>query len=206
MRHRPRPGSLAWAALAIAALYFAVITWSYETIPRSNTAVGHFDAVVVLGTPSLPNGAPSLEQTSRVTEGVREYRAGVAAHMIMTGGAAHNTFVEAHTMAELAERLGVPQADVIEEGRAQNTIQNIFYSAALMQQHGWRSAEVVSSPSHLPRAALILEHYSFPWRTQAAPWPAQFSKMHILLAYWAEATYTSKLRWIGFKRSPYLAR
>ena len=139
-------------------------------------------------------------------EGIREYRAEVAPHIIMSGGPAHNEFVEARTMAELATRQGVPAGDVIEERRAQNTVQNIFYSSELMRQRGWKSAEVVSSPSHLPRAALILAHSSLAWRTDAAPWPTQFSKAHVLLAYLAEATYSCKLRWIGFKRTPYLPR
>ena len=206
MSERSDARSLTVLAVTVVLMWLVGVAWSYETIPLSDTAAGHFDTIIVLGTPSLPDGAPSLEQSSRVLEGVREYRAGVASHIIMTGGPAHNNFVEAHTMAELAAREGVPRCDLIEEGRAQNTVQNVFYSSLLMRQHGWKSAEIVSSPSHLPRAALILEHYSFAWRTHAAPWPGQFSKMHILLAYWEEAIYSCKLRWIGFKRTPYLPR
>lgn len=179
---------------------------SYVTIASGNTAATRFDTIIVLGTPSLPDGSPSPDQRMRVDEGVREYFAGVAPHMIMTGGAAHNRFVEAHTMVALARAEGVPGEALVEEGRAQNTIQNIFYSQLLMKAHGWGSAEVVSSPSHLPRAALILEHYSFGWRTHAAVWPRQFSKGHILLAYVFEAGYCTKLRWIGFKASPFLPR
>lgn len=178
--------------------------WSYETIPGSDTSATHFDTLIVLGTPSLPDGSPSPDQSARVSEGVREYRAGVAPRIIMTGGAAHNAFVEAHTMLELAAQQGVPRSDLIEEDEARDTVQNIFYSSVLMQQHGWKSAEIVSSPSHLPRAALILAHYPFAWRTHPAPWPMQISRLHIMLAYWAEATYSCKLRWIGFRKTPYL--
>ncbi len=192
--------------LLVALLLLSGVVWSYRTIPLRDTSATRFDTILVLGTPSLPDGSPSLEQRARVLEGVREYRAGVAPHIIMTGGAAHNRFVEAHTMVELAAEQGVPRRDLIEEGQAQNTLQNIFYSAILMQQHGWKSTEVVSSPSHLPRAALILQHYPLAWRMHAAPWPREFSKAHILMAYWAEATYTSKLRWIGFRRTRYLPR
>ena len=199
-----KAGTSAAIAMTMAAMCLAGVVWSYETIPLGNTAVTRFDTILVLGTPSLPDGSPSLEQSARVMEGVREFRAGVAPHIIMTGGPAHNQFVEAHTMAEMAARQGVPRSDLTEEDRAQNTIQNIFYSSILMQQHGWKSAEVVSSPSHLPRAALILERYTFAWQTHAAPWPAQFSRTHVLLAYWEEAIYSCKLRWIGFRQTPYL--
>ena len=191
----------------VALLWLLGVFVSYVTIPTRNTTATHFDTIIVLGTPSLPDGSASLDQRMRVAEGVREYRAGVAPRMIMTGGAAHNHFVEAHTMVELARAEGVPQDALIEEGRAQNTIQNIFYSELLMQAHGWGSAEVVSSPNHLPRAALILGHYhSLAWRTDAAVWPPEFTAGHIQLAYLSEATYCFMLRWIGFKASPYLPR
>jgi len=94
-------------------------------------------------------------------EGVREYKAGVAPHLIMTGGAAHNQFVEANVMRDLAVAQGVPAEVVLVEGQAQNTIQNIYYSEKIMAAQHWTSAEVISSASHLPRAALILKHYSF---------------------------------------------
>ena len=38
-----------------------------------------------------------------------------------------------------------------------------------MKAHGWHSAEVISSPCHLPRAALIFNLLPLEWRTHAAP-------------------------------------
>ena len=76
--------------------------------------------------------------------------AGVAQHMIVTGGAAHNQFYEADCMRRTAIEAGVPPDAVVEERQAQDTIQNIWFSKQIMDAHGWRSAEVVSSPSHLP--------------------------------------------------------
>ena len=148
----------------------------YLTIPTRNTDATHFDTIIVLGYPAQHDGTPSPEQRERVLEGVREYKSGVASHIIMTGAAAHNQYVEAHVMAELALSQGVPASALIEESQAQNTIQNLFYSAQIMKQHGWNSAEIVSSPSHLPRAALIVNalnidqpNLSIQWRTHAAP-------------------------------------
>ena len=89
-----------------------VVYGNYLTLPTHNTAANQFDAIIVLGTPSRLDGTPSPEQRERVLEGVREYRAGIAPRIIMTGGPAHNHFVEAHTMAELAASQGVPSADV----------------------------------------------------------------------------------------------
>jgi uncharacterized SAM-binding protein YcdF (DUF218 family) len=107
-------------------------------------------------------------------------------------------------MAKLAEQEGVP-ADAIEvEGQAQNTIQNVYYSNQIMQRKGWRSVEVVSSPSHLPRAGLILAHYGFPWTERAARWPPELSWQKRLQIYAGEIAYTFELRWQGFPATPFL--
>src|SRR5277367_1473844 len=162
-------------ALALGVLLVAGTVFSYRSIPSANAGMTHVDTIIVLGTPANPDGTPSPEQRERTLEGVREYKAGVAPHLILTGGPAHNQFVEAHVMAVLAIAQGVPPDAVIEEDNAQNTVQNIFYSQRIMAQHNWSSAEVVSSPSHLPRTALILEHYPLNWRTHPAPWPSEYA-------------------------------
>ena len=174
------------------------------TIPSGNTSLDHFDTLIVLGTPTEPDGTPSPEQRERTLEGVREYKAGIAPRIIMTGGSAHNQYVEAEVMRKLAIEQGVPASAVIAEGQALNTIQNIFYSERIMTANHWSSAEVISSPSHLPRTALILSHYHFAWRTHAAPWPREYSWFQ-RAAHWAvEAEYCLRLRFFGFPHTQYL--
>ena len=163
-----------------------------------------FDTLIVLGSPADPDGKPSPEQRERVLEAVREFKAGRAGHLIVSGAAVHNQWSEGATMARVAEAAGVPEEDIVVEDRARNTIQNIFYSHQIMQQHGWTSAEVVSSPSHLPRSALILEHYGFAWRTQAAHWPLEYEWWRIAPYYVYEALGTTALRWFGFRASPFM--
>jgi uncharacterized SAM-binding protein YcdF (DUF218 family) len=180
------------------------IILNYESIPSSNTTLTHFDTIVVLGTPARLDGTPSPEQRERTLEGVHEFKAGIASHLIFTGAAAHNQFVEAHVMATLAIDQGVPPDAIIEEGQAQNTIQNIFYSQRIMAARGWTSAEVVSSPSHLPRTALILEHFPIQWRTHPAPWPPEYSFWQRLIHFTGEAESCLKLRIHGFPASRFL--
>jgi uncharacterized SAM-binding protein YcdF (DUF218 family) len=188
--------------LVIAAIVGVAVV--YRTIPTSDTNLRHFDTIIVLGTPANPDGTPSPEQRERTLEGVREFKAGVAPNLILTGGPAHNQYIEAHVMATLAIAQGVPPSAVIEEDHAQNTIQNIFYSQRIMTQHGWTSAEVVSSPSHLPRTALILEHFPLQWRTHLAPWPPQYAFWQRAAHYSVEAQSCFKLRGLGFPRTPFL--
>ncbi len=199
-----RKALLSLVLLFLAALGAIWILW--RAIPQSNTAQQNFDVILVLGTPALKDGSPSPEQRSRVLEGVREWRSGVAPRIIFSGSAAHNQWVEADTMAKFAEQQGVPAADIIEERQAMDTIQNVYYSVAIMRIHQWHSADVVSSWSHLPRAALILAHFPILWRTHAAPWPPEFGIRDKSIRDWREATYCLVLRFRGFTPSRFISR
>ena len=189
---------------ALVVFVIAGVALVYRTIPTHNTNLTHFDTIIVLGTPARLDGTPSPEQRERTLEGVRQFKAGIAPHLIFTGAAAHNQFVEAHTMATLAEAEGISPDAIIEEGQAQNTIQNIFYSQRIMAAHGWTSAEIVSSPSHLPRTALILEHFSFQWSTHPAPWPPEYTFWQRAAHYSVEAEYCLRLEIFGFPTTRFL--
>ena len=200
--------------LLVPAVAFGLILYgSFITLPTQNTAATHFDTIIVLGNPARPDGTPSPEQRERVLEGVREYRAGIAPRLILTGGAAHNQFVEAHVMAQFAESQGVPASALIEEGQAQNTIQNIYFSAQIMHSHGWSSAEVVSSPSHLGRAAMILTAFdrrqpalALNWRTHPARWPPEYSFLDKAALFALESSRCLYLRVFSFPSSRFLPR
>ncbi len=124
---------------------------------------------MVLGSPADPDGNPTPIELARVTEAVNEYVRGVAPRMIITGGPAHNQFVEAEVMARVAEAQGIPAGAIVEEPTARDTMENACDSLRIMRRHGWESAEVISSASHLPRAGLMLSRLPLKWRTHAAP-------------------------------------
>jgi uncharacterized SAM-binding protein YcdF (DUF218 family) len=191
-------------ALVCGVIYVGVVFLLDRALPLSNTSAAHFDTLIVLGNPAKRDGTPGPEMRERVLEGVREYRAGVAPRIIMTGGAAHNDYVEAHVMAELAEAQGVPAAAIVEESQAKDTIQNAYYSVRIMQEHSWYSAEVVSSDGHLPRASLIFAHFPIAWRMHAAPWPQQYGLLHRAAIEWYEAADTARLRITSFPESRFL--
>lgn len=166
---------LSWKARAIsgcAAVAVGLVTWAAiarALAPTGNTTKEHFDVLIVLGYPADADGNPMPTELARVTEAVNEYERGVAPKMIMTGGAAHNRYVEAEVMARVAEAQGIPAGAILLEPQAQDTIQNACDSLRIMQRHGWESAEVVASASRLPRMGLILSRLPLKWRTHAAP-------------------------------------
>jgi uncharacterized SAM-binding protein YcdF (DUF218 family) len=160
--------------LTLAALLLVVglLAWGVVArllAPVSNTALTRLDAIIVLGNPADSDGNPTPMQLARVIEGVHEYERGVAPRLILTGGAARNQFVEARVMARSAHAQGIPETAIFIEPEAKDTIQNACYAVRIMKTHGWRSAEVVSSANHLPRAAMIFNELPLAWRTHAAP-------------------------------------
>lgn len=160
------------AALTAFGLVLVLTLWAVvarRLAPISNTSRDHFDAILVLGTPADADGNPTPEQLARVTEAVREYERAIAPRIVFTGGAAHNQFVEADVMARAAAAQGIPPSAIFVETKSQDTIQNACFSARLMSNHGWRSAEVISSRYHLPRAGMIFSHTALEWRMRPAP-------------------------------------
>ena len=158
--------------LAVILLILSLLGWGVLArmlAPVSNTSLTRFDAIIVLGTSADRDGNPSPEMLARVTEGVREYERGVAPRLILSGAAVHNQFVEARVMAATAHAQGIPESAIYEEPQARDTIQNACFTERMMKAHGWSSAEVVSSASHLPRAGIIFSELPLEWRTHAAP-------------------------------------
>jgi uncharacterized SAM-binding protein YcdF (DUF218 family) len=193
------------AFLVLAACVFALLLWAIiarHTAPMGDVGHQTFDAIIILGTPADSDGNPTPELLDRVTEGVHEYERGVARQIIVTGAAAHNGFVEADVMARVAQAQGVPASQIVEEPKALDTIQNACYSARIMKNHGWHSAEVVSSASHLPRAAMIFSHLPverIEWRMHMAPanlTPGYYSSAADLVETLKTARYLVWSRWI----------
>ena len=158
-------------SVAILAVIGLLVLWAVvarRIAPVANTSRDHFDAIVVLGYPADDDGNPTPEQLARVTEAVREYERGVAPRIVFSGGAAGNHFVEADVMARVAAAQGIPPSAIFVETKAKDTIQNACFAARLMSNHGWRSAEVVSSEYHLPRASMIFSRTPLEWRMHSA--------------------------------------
>jgi uncharacterized SAM-binding protein YcdF (DUF218 family) len=163
---------LARGAIAVVALIVGLFAWAAVAralAPAANTSQSQFDVLIVLGYPADDDGNPSPTEQARVAEAVHEYERGAAQRMIITGGAVDNQYVEAEVMARTAKARGIPAGAIVEETQARNTIENACDSMRIMRSHGWQSAEVVTSPSHAPRAAMIFGRLPLKWRMQAAP-------------------------------------
>lgn len=123
----------------------------------------------MLGSRVDSDGNPPPLMMARVTEGVREYERGVAPRLIMTGGPDSGRPAQAEVMARVAESQGVPASAVLLEPKARDTMENACFTARILKQHGWHSAEVVTSASHTPRAGMIFSELPIDWRMHTAP-------------------------------------
>lgn len=120
------------------------------------------DVAVVLGCPSEDDGRPSPCLQCRVRAAQQVLVQGRVQALIFSGGAAHNRHVEAEVMARLAQRRGVGRERVLLEGQSLTTWQNLRYSQRIMQAHGFRSALLISTRDHLPRARRFAAYYGIP--------------------------------------------
>ena len=172
MRRRRHMGWRSITTLMFVGFIVVTLAWAALTrafAPSGNTSTSRFDTLVVLGSPADSDGNPKPVMLSRVTEAVREYERGVAPRMIFTGGHDGHNFAEAPVMARVAQSLGVPASAVFVEAESNDTIHNACFTARIMKAHGWRSAEIITSPVHVRRAGIIFSHSAIQWRIHAAP-------------------------------------
>lgn len=120
------------------------------------------DVGIALGCPADDDGLPSLCQLCRVKGALRALRQGRVQAIIFSGGAAHNRYVEGEVMAALSRAFGVAEKQILVEGRALTTWQNLRYAQRIMLAHGYRTALLISTRDHLPRARRFADYYGIP--------------------------------------------
>ncbi|XGW00852.1 MAG: YdcF family protein (plasmid) [Leptolyngbya sp. BL-A-14] len=163
----------------------------FITAPMYPVGNKTFDVIIALGYPSLENGQPSAMLKQRVGEAVRLFNAHAAHHLMLTGGAAHNRFVEAAVMAAVARSMGVPAAAIVQETQAKNTCQNALNSVGIMQKKHWQSAIVVTSPNHLKRANYLFAPYPIHVAVASSGYPAEMHFfVRLLFNQWEQYALT----------------
>ncbi len=175
-RRKPaRRRRLGWRTVStLSVLGFLFISFSWAAVslvfaPKGNSDASRFDTLIVLGSPADSDGNPRPTMLSRVSEAVREYGRGIAPRMIFSGGTDGRAYAQAVVMAHVAQAQGVPDSAIVIESESNDTIHNACYSARIMKAHGWRSAEVITSPIHTHRAGMVFSHFPFAWHMHVAP-------------------------------------
>lgn len=120
--------------------------------------LGRADVAIVLGSRVEHDGRPSPRLAARLDKAAELYRAGLFANVIVSGGFGKEGFDEAVVMRAYLVARGVPAAAVIADSAGVDTAATARNSAALMRQHQWRSALIVTQYFHITRTRLALRN------------------------------------------------
>ncbi|WP_280269541.1 YdcF family protein [Nocardia wallacei] len=152
-----------WAAAALgAAVPVAAAEWLHRRASRRYPNAdlpsgprGGTEAVVVLGFPPRADGGTHPLQRWRCRIAARSMDPGRAGIMVFTGGAVRRKWPEAEVMARYARtRLGVPEARIRIENKAESTWQNIEFTIPLIEHAD--HIKIASDPMHAARARRYL--------------------------------------------------
>jgi len=111
------------------------------------------DVGVVLGSKVIPDGTPSDRLRARLDRAAELYRQGMFTRIIVSGGTGVEGFSEARVMADyLAGQQAVPRVAILMDEHGDTTEATARNSAAIMKEHGFRSALVVTQYFHITRS------------------------------------------------------
>jgi len=165
-----------WLTASLEAQYPALSVDAYQPA----------DVAILLGGALSPAAAgepyPDLgEAADRILHAYRIYRAGLAPKILISGG---NLFPdgrpsEGQQMADLLVALGVDRSAIIVEGNSRNTFENARETAQIWQREGFKSALLVTSSMHMPRALAVFGKAGLP----VEPAATDFRSGHALMPF-----------------------
>lgn len=142
------------------------------------------DAIVVFGAAVWSGGQASPTLQRRTLHAVDLYKQGMAPLIVLSGGLGKNPPTEAEAMASLCRDAGVEDRALLLEDRSTSTVENVAFSAALLQTRGLSRVLVVSNGYHLPRIKLCFRYLGFETRGSAPPREKAATKRSRILQAW----------------------
>lgn len=112
------------------------------------------DVALVLGA-GTHDGEVSPVFRERINHGIWLYQNGYVSNLLLTGGVgAGNEISDAQAAKNYAVAQGVPEEVILIEEQSAITQQNLEYAKQIMDEHGLRTAVLVSDPLHMKRVML----------------------------------------------------
>lgn len=115
---------------------------------RLNQIEKPYDAIIVPGYPFRPDGKMNPIYKVRLYWAYHLYKEGKTEKIIVSGSAVHTPYVEAKVYALYLIELGIDPNDIIIEERAEHSLENVFYSMEIAEDHGFERVAVVSDKAH----------------------------------------------------------
>jgi uncharacterized SAM-binding protein YcdF (DUF218 family) len=121
------------------------------------------DVIVIFGGNTQANRANWFEPYNRETAVDRIdlaqalYLAGRAPRILISGSALDGKVSEAQMIARLLRQRGIPDSAILLENNSRNTYENARFTDIIMRGQKLKSALLVTSALHMPRAAASLQ-------------------------------------------------
>ena len=155
----------------------AFVAWNLSTTPGADAIPEETSYLVVLGA-GLQGLEPSPTLQFRLDKAIEISRTHPQMKVIVSGGqGANEAIAEAEAMRAYLLRQGLPEARIMRENRSRTTVENLRFSALLLEQAGVKLATtpvgIVTSDYHSLRARRIarLAGYRQAWIAGApVPW------------------------------------
>jgi len=136
---------------------FALVAWTplvnlfVLPLAGESAPVPRSDVAIILSGGKYGDGSLNDASEQRAVRGAVLYHRGLAPVLFFTGGPCCGDSASA-IMARLAEDLGVPRAAIVLDEQATRTRDSAVNALALLRARGMRSAILVTSDLHMPRA------------------------------------------------------
>ena len=177
------------AVLLLVVGVIAFFTLGFYLSPQSH--LHKVDAIVAI------SGGDTVARTAAAVD---LYNQGYAPWIIFSGAALDpNSPSNAAAMAQLAENQGIPASHILLDQNSVNTEANASDVARIVQQHGFHSIILVTSPYHQRRASIvftralpgitILNHSSIDLSWRRSDWWATAYDRQLTLAEWQKTVY-----------------
>lgn len=142
---------------------------------RRDDAERNAPVMIVLGCMVWPNG-PSPALTRRLDKALEYWQSHPDVTIVVSGGQGANEPVsEARAMFDYLTAHGVPEEQILMEDASTSTKQNLLYSKALLEHHGYDMANtpvvIVSNDFHLARVRMLARRCGLDADTLGAPMP-----------------------------------
>ena len=150
----------------------------WQSLPAGE--LPHADLIIVLGGGTEPQNSPRPTvglnaAADRLFYGASLYHQHLASRILLSGGdidfLSTGDQTPAQDMAEIMNMLGVPSNVLVVQGQSQNTHEDAVYTCAWMKENGVRSALLVTSATHMPRARMVFKNEG----CEVTPAPTDFT-------------------------------
>lgn len=136
-------------SIVVFTVILAITTYlSFLYIPDKNYSSAQdmepFDVIIVPGVPFKDKWSDIMK--ARVLWADYLFKKGIAKNIIFSGGAVYSPYFEGRIMSLYAKELGIPEANIFEEIKAEHSTENLYYSYQLAKTKGFKRIALATDP------------------------------------------------------------